>query len=877
MKKTMIQIYNEVTLAAQNGEPKGSSEKNLAGKKKRDLSCRLRVELSYFDSSDFGKPAVTKVIYGKKFNLTEKDSERVNFWVTQSTLEGNFLAKKHKKPEFKLEIGSNQGLAITVQSFRSLFTIFDHHLVGESNPLLPGGQVLVQNNFEDFSLQFGSQNSCLPANQQNQFCDNALARCSSPVETGNSLVCLPTTVLVHDVKRDINVCANPPKGGTQNGFSNSLGKIIACNRGFVFVNGDCKKCAKNCLLCFGPKESQCSMCEDNFWLKESKCLACEWNEIYDPEFRTCRYDADATSIGLKEKIITSRGTSLKFEMNPIEGPSERQAMILEFSLDYPFQPVPVYVTVEISSKIKGHKRRQHIFTDLESERSRKIVLRTKAHSSEQLSVTIRVFPESNVNIDSYSISDARYLLDRVHGSSTGGNRLSIKEKLKETVRIEAGQRMTGSLIRNGWNVLDLKKGNWLQTWYKFSQDSDIKEQNVVAFRYWINENAQKKLNKSYVDGFVFYDREKNELRLSHQGTETKIVDYKEYSEKKWQFMSLLFRVVYNKTKTKEKFQILFYNYFKSLTTAEPVTLFETEFAAKPYLRQNVPIQASFGVKKFDDQISSFTGLLFGPTFYKTYMLNDYYLFPKVSVEFNNRHLSTVDGKLKNLMADGDQFAEARQVFINMDQKVVPFYGEIVPGRDSIRVLPRSSILSNPIESNKIVYGEWDIRNDRYAEMIKVWGKPFKQEYEIYSMYTADQKCVVKISHRIRRKEIQKIGPDGKSYLELSNVIEHRMFYKIRLRPTKDREVIFNVVSKKFYIEHLPDANLLYQFWLETSVDDDHYKHGSDSDMVNFEFRDSIGTNWSKKTYKNFVDNPMNVHYVLNSLDNVQADFLEVQH
>jgi hypothetical protein len=61
-------------------------------------------------------------------------------------------------------------------------------------------------------------------------------------------------------------------------------------------------------------------------------------------------------------------------------------------------------------------------------------------------------------------------------------------------------------------------------------------------------------------------------------------------------MSLLFRVVFNPTKTKQKFQILFYNYFKSLTTAEPVTLFETEFAAKPYLRQNYPIQASFGVK-----------------------------------------------------------------------------------------------------------------------------------------------------------------------------------------------------------------------------------------------------------------------------------------
>jgi hypothetical protein len=310
----------------------------------------------------------------------------------------------------------------------------------------------------------------------------------------------------------------PTQEGTQNGFSNCLGKIIACNRGFVFVNGDCQKCAKNCLQCFGPKENQCSMCKDNFWLKESKCLACGWNEIYDPEFRTCRYDANATSIGLKEKIITNRGTSLKFEMNPIEGPSERQAMILEFSLDYPFQPVPVYVTVEISSKTKGHKRRQHIFTDLESERSRKIVLRTKAHSSEQLSVTIRVFPESNANIDSYSIFDARYLLDRVHGSSTGGNRLSIKEKLKETVRIEAGQRMNGRLVLNGWNVLYLKKGNWLQTWYKFNQDSEIKEQNVVAFRYWINENAQKKLNKSCVDGFVLYDRKKNELRLSHQGT-----------------------------------------------------------------------------------------------------------------------------------------------------------------------------------------------------------------------------------------------------------------------------------------------------------------------------------------------------------------------
>jgi hypothetical protein len=377
--------------------------------------------------------------------------------------------------------------------------------------------VLVQNNFEDFSLQFGSQNSCLPSNQQNQFCDSALARCSSPFETGNSLVCLPTTVLVHDVKRDINVCANPPKGGTQNGFSNSLGKIIGCNRGFVLVNGNCKKCAKDCLQCFGPKENQCSMCEDNFWLKESKCLACEWNEIYDPEFRTCRYDADATSIGLKRKIITNRHTSLKFEMNPIEGPSERQAMVLEFNLDYPFEPVPTYVTVEISSKAKGHKRRQHIFTDLESERSRKIVLRTKAHSSEQLLVTIRVFPESNANIDSYSISDARYLLDRVHGSSTGANKLSIKEKMKETVRIEAGQRMTGSLIRNGWNQLDLKKGNWLQTWYKFNQDSDIKEQNLVAFRYWVNEDGQKKINKSYIDGFVFYDREKNELRLSHQG------------------------------------------------------------------------------------------------------------------------------------------------------------------------------------------------------------------------------------------------------------------------------------------------------------------------------------------------------------------------
>jgi hypothetical protein len=115
----MIQIYNEVTLAAENGEGRGGSEKNKGDGKKRELSCRLRVELSYFDSSDFSKPAVRKVIYGEKFDLTEKDSERVNFWVTQSTLEGNFLAKKYKKPEFKLEIGSNQGLSITVQSYRS--------------------------------------------------------------------------------------------------------------------------------------------------------------------------------------------------------------------------------------------------------------------------------------------------------------------------------------------------------------------------------------------------------------------------------------------------------------------------------------------------------------------------------------------------------------------------------------------------------------------------------------------------------------------------------------------------------------------------------------------------------------------------------------
>jgi hypothetical protein len=112
------------------------------------------------------------------------------------------------------------------------------------------------------------------------------------------------------------------------------------------------------------------------------------------------------------------------------------------------------------------------------------------------------------------------------------------------------------------------------------------------------------------------------------------------------------------------------------------------------------------------------------------------------------------------MADGFQFAEARQVFIDINQKVVPFYGVIVPDRDSIRVMPRSSILSNPIESNKIVYGEWDIKNDRYAEMIKVWNKPFKQEYEIYSMYTPDQKCVVRIYHKIEEKKFKKSDLTG---------------------------------------------------------------------------------------------------------------------
>jgi len=182
VKRTMIQIYNEVTLSADTSSPKDPSSEN----QKRDLTCRLRVELSYFASADFRKPAVKKVVFGKPFNLTEKDTERLNFWITQTTLEGNFLKKKFMKPEFKIEIGSNQGLSISVESFQSLFTLFDHHLVGESNPLLPGGQVLVQNNFEDFSLQFGSQNSCLPGNQKNPFCDSALARCSSPVETGNS-------------------------------------------------------------------------------------------------------------------------------------------------------------------------------------------------------------------------------------------------------------------------------------------------------------------------------------------------------------------------------------------------------------------------------------------------------------------------------------------------------------------------------------------------------------------------------------------------------------------------------------------------------------------------------------------------------------------
>ena len=197
----------------------------------------------------------------------------------------------------------------------------------------------------------------------------------------------------------------------------------------------------------------------------------------------------------------------------------------------------------------------------------------------------------------------------------------------------------GGIIKN-YN-LDNENGNWLQTWFKVSEDKKVKEKNLFAFRYWLENH--KADEKAYVDGRVYYDSNKNELRFDHKEKDIKIMEFKEYDEKKWQYAAILFKVKKDKDTKNKKLVISFYNYIKDITSTKAIVLFTSDSSKSAYLKGNVPIQAKFAVNKVDDKLSAYSGLLYSSTFYKTYLLNDYFIDPKINVDFDNYYLSTGRG------------------------------------------------------------------------------------------------------------------------------------------------------------------------------------------------------------------------------------------
>jgi len=490
-----------------------------------------------------------------------------------------------------------------------------------------------------------------------------------------------------------------------------------------------------------------------------------------------------------------------------------------------------------------------------------------------MKASIRIIPDNNVHINLYKVRNGKYFFDKIHGKHDSSIDYKIVERVKQTHKIDYGTRVSNYLRQEGWNNLDLKNGNWLQTWFKLSQDKKIKENNIIAFRYWLENH--KKGEKAYIDARLYYDSFKNELHLSHNDKDIKIMEFKEYDEKKWQYAAILFKVQHQKNTKKQKFVISYYNYIKDIVSTKPVELFSSNWSEKPYLKSKVPIQATFTVSKVDNKLSEYNGLLFYPTFYKTYLMNDYFIDPRVNIDFDNYYLTTGKGQLENLQSKSRPYAESRAVFLDKGDKVTPFYGKIVVGDEMIRITPETRIFSNPMENNKLIYGEINISNKNYVEQLQKWKNSFKLEHLIYRMDSDDGKKMIEINHYIERKEEIIKQADGK-YKDITNKsFVHRIKMELTMFISKNQEVGTFVYSKDFTVEDKPDQEFNYQFWIQTEVDNKFFQKGEDNNMVKLTVKDNVGSFYQNKVYPNHIENPMNFHYIINSLDKIQADFNDV--
>lgn len=237
----------------------------------------------------------------------------------------------------------------------------------------------------------------------------------------------------------------------------------------------------------------------------------------------------------------------------------------------------------------------------------------------------------------------------------------------------------------------------------------------------------------------------------------------------------------------QNFEIDYFNYFTTLESAEKVKLFSTKASKNNYVKKNVPIKASFGVRKYGDTVSDCSTLFFGADFYRAYMPNYYYIMPKVNLKFNDKFLLTKFGQVENTAALGNKFNEARLVFIKDDDSVAEFtFSKIVPGDDMIRVRTNSHIFSNPLENNWMVYGEVDISNEFFGYQKKFW-KHFLIYYNLYQLYDMNGRELVKIRMVSHRKRFQVTTPTGAMKWKLAKEIINYIHVKVDLQLEKDQD------------------------------------------------------------------------------------------
>lgn len=244
---------------------------------------------------------------------------------------------------------------------------------------------------------------------------------------------------MHDEKLNINRCTKP-LDAKLNGYVDAKDKILACAKGFYLDKKSCKQCAtKNCLECSGAKEDTCTMCSENYTLKNGKCVPCKKKQIFDPEMRTCNYYDEHYPFVVKETHVLDSHQNIRFDMNEIYTKTENEGLIVEFDIEFAYDPVKINAIVEISS-LEGVKR-QHVFNNLPLRKSRHVILRTKSISTNPMKATIRIIPENNHNINLYKIRNGKYIFDKIHGKHDSSIDYKITEKVKNTHKIDYGTRV----------------------------------------------------------------------------------------------------------------------------------------------------------------------------------------------------------------------------------------------------------------------------------------------------------------------------------------------------------------------------------------------------------------------------------------------------